>query len=98
MRAVLGEHAIGFLQAGAQKAEVVVEHIRIGQGTNRDGLVSPSLKPGAIAIDRGHGLFLRQRLLLSRVEGRVDIDEIDARRRQRLEYRQALTEVDTMLH
>src|SRR4051812_40793853 len=89
---------MGLFQARRKKAEIIVEGIGIGPRTNRGRLISPPLKPGPVSVSGGYGPLLREGLPLARVEGRVNVDEVHARRRQGLEHGEALTEEDPMLH
>jgi hypothetical protein len=89
---------VGLSQARREKAEVIVEGVGVGPRANRRSLITPPLEPRPIAFRRRDSPLLRECLRLTRVEGRVDVDEVHTLRWQRRQHREALTEEDPVLH
>ena len=78
-RAGGGEDAVGFDEAGAEEAEVVVEGVGVvGAAGLRLGAVAVAAEAGAVAGIVADGLHAGALLGGAGVEGRVDVDELDA--------------------
>ena len=98
-RAVRLEHAAGLDQARFEEGQVIVEDVGVGFGADLDRLIAAARQTRCgprRRLPSAHGLDLRARLGLAGVEGRVDVDEIDRRGRERLEDGEVVGEVDAV--
>ena len=93
-RARGGEHPVGLDQSRLEEGQVVVEAIPIAGLAERGGPIALALEAGPVSrrvLLRAEG---HPRLGAPGVEGRVDIDEVDAAGTERTQYRQIVLEDD----
>ena len=67
-------------------------------GSDLDRFIAPAAEPRAVPFRAAGGSDLCPALHLARVEGRIDVDQIDRCRGHGLQDREVVAEVDTMGH
>ena len=74
-RAVPGQHAACFFDAGCEEANVVVEGVEVGAAALPFCPVPVATESRPVTVLVAHGLDTGDRLLASRIEGGVDVDQ-----------------------
>ena len=76
-RAFAGEQTLGMLQAWGEESEIVLEGVAIGALREQARGVATSREAGPVARLIGDGSRQLACLLATRVEGRVDVDQLE---------------------
>ena len=87
-----GEQAVGLGQARLEEGQVIVEQVGVAARAELDRPVAAPGEAGPVpgAVLGPYSLDLGARLAPARVEGRVDVDEVDGMGRKRLENRKVI--------
>lgn len=99
-----GEHAAGFDHTGAEELDEVVETVLVAGGFARvaerdgDGAVTVAAEAGSVAVEVAHRLHPQALLAVAGVEGRIDVDEVDASGRHGLEDGEVIAMQDAVQH
>ena len=94
-RARAGEHPVGLLKARREEGQVVAEVIGIAGGAERGRSVAPTLEAGPVALRGPAPSCSATRFLLpASIEGRIDIDQVDAAVAQRAQELEIVVEDD----
>lgn len=92
--AIVRQNAQRFLQTRAQKGGQIREAVIIPPRFQTDGLVAPSLEAHPIPFLIPYGAQAGAPLRLARIEGRINVDQIDGPRRHVPQYREIVAEID----
>ena len=76
--AVVVQHPVRLLHAGAQEPDVVVENVGVLAGTDDLCAVAAALESGAVAVGVGRDPDAGAGLGLAGVEGRIDVDQLES--------------------